>query len=55
MARNPRNLAHSLHSQQKLFKCLRQFEKIHSGKIVKQKDKIVSTEKILCLKFCNII
>ena len=36
-----------LHSQQKPFKCFRQFEKMNSGKIVEQKEEIVSTEKIL--------
>ena len=36
-----------LYSQQKPFECLRQFEKMNSGKIVKQKDEIVSTEEIL--------
>ena len=35
------------HSQQKHFKCLRQFEKMHSEKIVNQKDENVLTEKIL--------
>ena len=34
------------YSQQKWFKCLRQFEKMNSGKIVKQKVEIVPTEKI---------
>ena len=33
----------------------RDFEKMHSGKIVKQKEEIVSTEKILYWWFCNII
>ena len=36
-----------LHSQQNPFKCFRQFEKMNSGKIVEQKEEIVSTEKIL--------
>ena len=35
------------HSQQKRSKCLGQFEKMNSGKIVKQKEEIVSTKKIL--------
>ena len=34
-------------SQQKCFKCLRQTKKMNSGKIVKQKEEIISTEKIL--------
>ena len=36
-----------LNSQQKHFECLRQFEKMNLGKIIKQKEEIVSTERIL--------
>ena len=31
----------------KHFKCLRQFEKVHSEKIVKRKEAIISTEEIV--------
>ena len=35
-------------SQQKRFKCLRQFKKMHLEKIVKQNEETVLTEKISC-------
>ena len=46
-ALSPKNKVCS-HSQQKRFKCLRQFKKMHLEKIVKQNEETVLTEKISC-------
>ena len=37
------------YSQRKRFKCLSQLEKMHSGKILKQKEEIVNKEIIVLI------